>query len=160
MRPAAPRQKAETIQGTQPARPGISHPLLEPANRPSAHPREHDSQVPGVTKNLRHAPLTPNREHAFRISTTNKDHVLVKEIASQIRSSFKERQMRRTATESQKRRIKTDQITIRLGTGSRHKRHSSLRSIRLLKNVTLQAEILRIAIESAAADGDDLSLSV
>src|SRR5262245_7114492 len=66
--------------------------------------------------------------------------------------------MRRTATESQKRRIETDQITIRLGAGSRHKRHSSLRSIRLLENVALQAEILRIAIESAAADGDDLSL--
>src|SRR5215510_10187377 len=68
--------------------------------------------------------------------------------------------MRRTATESQKCRIETDQITIRLGTGSRHKRHSSLRSIRLLENVALQAEILRIAIKSAPADRNDLSLFV
>src|SRR5262245_7960016 len=160
MRTATPLQKAETIKGTKLAGPGISHPLLEPANCPSANPRQHDSRVPRLTKNLRHAPLTPNREHAFRISTTDKDHILVEEIASQIRSSFKERQMRRTATESQKCRIETDQITIRLGAGSRHKRHSSLRSIRLLKNVALQAEILRIAIESAAADGDDLTLSI
>src|SRR5215475_2489081 len=66
--------------------------------------------------------------------------------------------MRRTATESQKRRIETDKITIRLGAGSRHKRHSLPRTIRLLKNVALQAEIFWIAVKSAAADGNDLSL--
>src|SRR5262249_9638519 len=118
MRAATPRQKAETIKGTQLAGPGIRHPLLEPANCPSANPRQHDPRVPRLTKNFRHAPLTPNREHAFRISTTHKDHILVEEVASQIRSSFKERQMRRTATESQKHRVETDKITIRLGAGS------------------------------------------
>src|SRR5262247_530357 len=135
MRTTTPRQKAETIKGTQLAHPGIGHPLLEPANRPSANPRQHDSRVPRLTKNLRHAPLTPNREHAFRISTTDKDHILVEEIASQIRSSFKKRQMRRMTTESQKCRIETNKITIRLGAGSRHKRHSLPRSIRLLENI-------------------------
>src|SRR5215471_18596641 len=134
MRTATPRQKAETIKGTKLAGPGISHPLLEPANCPSANPRQHDSRVPRLTQNFRHAPLAPNGEHAFRISTADKDHILVEEIISQIRSSFKERQMRRTATESQKRRIETDKITIRLRAGSRHKRHSRPRTIRLFKN--------------------------
>jgi hypothetical protein len=68
--------------------------------------------------------------------------------------------MRRTATEFQKRRIETDKIAIRLGARSRHERDSRFRSALLLDNVPLEREIFRVPIESAAADGDDLSLSV
>ena len=79
MRAATSRQKAETLQRPQAIGERIRKPLVEPADRARAHPREHDARLPRLPENFRHTPVTPYREQALGIAATDIDHILIEQ---------------------------------------------------------------------------------
>ncbi len=77
MRAATAGKKTEAVERAQLIRERIRHPLLEPANRPRAHAREHDSGLPCLAENFRYTPIVPDGEQGFRVSAADVDHILI-----------------------------------------------------------------------------------
>ena len=158
MRTTGSRKQSKTRQTRQTHCGRIRHARSEPANGAGADSRQHNSHAPGSSEQSRKIPLTPDCQHAFRVSAANVDDVLRQQHLFQVWGSTKQRDMRRPTPARLERRVELLDVAIGVATCRCEKTHGRRPRPCLRQDVRVERRVVRLHREAAPTHREDLSL--